>query len=105
MGVRGDSPADTNGNDSSERTSACSSCGSARPPPDRIVFINDALRIPCLESLRMKGLSPVETYLQDFHQRQPGATSTAFAHLRARSSVADYPSSYAAVAACVPESK
>jgi SAM-dependent methyltransferase len=53
----------------------------------------------------MKGLSPVETYLQDFHQRQPGATSTAFAHLRARSSVADYPSSYAAVAACVPESK
>jgi len=53
----------------------------------------------------MKGLSPVETYLQDFHQRQPGATSTAFAHLRARSSGADYPSSYAAVAACVPESK
>jgi SAM-dependent methyltransferase len=52
----------------------------------------------------MKGLSPVETYLQDFHQRQPGATSAAFAHLRARSSVADYASSYAALAAYVPES-
>jgi ubiquinone/menaquinone biosynthesis C-methylase UbiE len=52
----------------------------------------------------MKALSPVETYLQDFHQRQPGATTAAFAHLRARSSVADYASSYAAVAACVPES-
>ena len=52
----------------------------------------------------MKALSPVETYLQDFHQRQPGTTTAAFAHLRARSSVADYASSYAAVAACVPES-
>ena len=52
----------------------------------------------------MKALSSVETYLQDFHQRQPGATTAAFAHRRARSSVADYASSYAAVAACVPES-
>jgi ubiquinone/menaquinone biosynthesis C-methylase UbiE len=52
----------------------------------------------------MNSLSAVETYLQDFHQRQPGATTTAFAHLRARSSVAEYASSYAALAACVPES-
>jgi ubiquinone/menaquinone biosynthesis C-methylase UbiE len=52
----------------------------------------------------MKTLSSVETYLQDFHQRQPGTTTAAFAHRRARSSVADYASSYAAVAACVPES-
>jgi hypothetical protein len=40
----------------------------------------------------MKALSPVETYLQDFHQREPGATSAAFAHLRAHSSAADYAS-------------
>jgi ubiquinone/menaquinone biosynthesis C-methylase UbiE len=50
----------------------------------------------------MRALTPAETYLQDFHQRQPGATSAAFGHLRARSSVAEYASSYAALAACVP---
>lgn len=53
----------------------------------------------------MTALSPVETYLQDFHQRQPGATSAAFAQLRAHSSVAEYASSYAALAACVPDSQ
>jgi SAM-dependent methyltransferase len=52
----------------------------------------------------MRDLSPAETYLQDFHQRLPGATSAAFAPLRARSSVAEYASSYAALAACVPDS-
>lgn len=52
----------------------------------------------------MTALSPVETYLQDFHRRQPGATTTAFAPHRARSPVAEYASSYAALAACVPES-
>jgi len=49
--------------------------------------------------------SPTETYLQDFHQRQPGATSAAFAHLRAHSTVAEYASSYAALAACVPDAQ
>jgi ubiquinone/menaquinone biosynthesis C-methylase UbiE len=52
----------------------------------------------------MKALSPVETYLQDFHQREPGATSAAFAHLRAHSSAADYASTYDALVACVPAS-
>jgi ubiquinone/menaquinone biosynthesis C-methylase UbiE len=73
-------------------------------PLDRNALVKHVLRILRPESLRMKALSPVETYLQDFHQRQPGTTTAAFAHLRARSSVADYASSYAAVAACVPES-
>jgi ubiquinone/menaquinone biosynthesis C-methylase UbiE len=72
-------------------------------PLDRNALVKHVLRILRPESLRMKALSPVETYLQDFHQRQPGTTTAAFAHLRARSSVADYASSYAAVAACVPE--
>jgi SAM-dependent methyltransferase len=48
--------------------------------------------------------TPTETYLQDFHQRQTGTTSAAFGHLRARSSVAEYASSYAALAECVPAS-
>lgn len=52
----------------------------------------------------MSALSPAETYLQDFHQRQAGSTSAAFGRLRARSSVAEYASSYAALAACVPAS-
>jgi SAM-dependent methyltransferase len=52
----------------------------------------------------MSVLSPAESYLLDFHQRQAGATSAAFGHLRARSSVAEYASSYAALAACVPTS-
>lgn len=51
----------------------------------------------------MRELSPTESYLQDFHQRMPGATSAAFAQLRARSASAEYASSYAALAACVPD--
>jgi SAM-dependent methyltransferase len=76
-----------------------------RKPFNRVVCIDDALRIIPLESQGMTALSPTETYLQDFHQRQPGATSAAFAHLRARSPVAEYASSYAALAACVPEAR
>jgi ubiquinone/menaquinone biosynthesis C-methylase UbiE len=52
----------------------------------------------------MRALSVVETYLQDFHRRQPGATTAAFARFPARSSVAEYASSYAALATCVPQS-
>ncbi|HEY1997858.1 class I SAM-dependent methyltransferase [Paraburkholderia sp.] len=51
----------------------------------------------------MKALSPTETYLQDFHQRMAGATSAAFAQLPGHSSTAQYASSYAALAACVPD--
>jgi SAM-dependent methyltransferase len=87
----------------SSRIANAVSAADNRPPLDRNVFVNDASRILCPESLRMQALSPVETYLQDFHQRQPGATTAAFAHIRARSSVADYASSYAALAAYVPQ--
>ncbi|MGK5011541.1 class I SAM-dependent methyltransferase [Janthinobacterium sp. MDB2-8] len=39
-------------------------------------------------------LTAAETYLQDFHQRQVGVTSAAFAHLPARSVSTSYASSY-----------
>jgi SAM-dependent methyltransferase len=52
----------------------------------------------------MTALSAVDAYLQDFHQRQTSTTTRAFARFPARSSVADYASSYAALAACVPQS-
>jgi len=42
--------------------------------------------------------SPAERYLEDFHQRQPGTTSAAFAELKA----VKYSSSYAALTAHVP---
>lgn len=42
--------------------------------------------------------SPAERYLEDFHQRQPGTTSAAFAELPA----VKYSSSYAALTAHVP---
>lgn len=52
----------------------------------------------------MHDLSAVETYLKDFHQRLAGSTSAAFGALPARGADARYPSSYAALAACVPDS-
>ncbi|WP_339545685.1 class I SAM-dependent methyltransferase [Pseudomonas sp. RA_35y_Pfl2_P32] len=44
--------------------------------------------------------SPAERFLEDFHQRRPGTTSTAFAHLRSE----QHESSYAALAATLPDS-
>ena len=43
-----------------------------------------------------------EAYLHDFHQRQVGVTSSAFAHLPAHSATANYASSYAALSELVP---
>jgi SAM-dependent methyltransferase len=74
-------------------------------PLDLFACLDDASRINYQESPRMTELSPVETYLQDFHQRQPGATSALFGKLRARSSVAEYASSYAALVECVPDTQ
>lgn len=48
----------------------------------------------------MSALSPAELYLQDFHQRLPGTTSTAFSHLDALG----HSSSYAALASTIPQS-
>jgi ubiquinone/menaquinone biosynthesis C-methylase UbiE len=50
----------------------------------------------------MTPLTAAETYLQDFHQRQVGVTSAAFAHLPARSASTSYASSYAALSDLVP---
>jgi ubiquinone/menaquinone biosynthesis C-methylase UbiE len=47
--------------------------------------------------------SAVETYLQDFHQRQTGATGAAFLNLDANSAGVDYASSYAVLSARVPD--
>lgn len=47
-------------------------------------------------------LTAAETYLQDFHQRQVGVTSAAFAHLPARSASTSYASSYAVLTDLVP---
>lgn len=47
-------------------------------------------------------LTAAETYLQDFHQRQVGVTSAAFAHLPARSASTSYASSYAVLTDRVP---
>ena len=51
----------------------------------------------------MTQLTAAETYLQDFHQRQVGVTSAAFAHLPARSASATYASSYAVLTGLVPD--
>lgn len=48
----------------------------------------------------MNVLSPAERFLQDFHQRRPGTTSAAFAHLSTSSQV----SSYAALVSLIPSS-
>ncbi len=50
----------------------------------------------------MTPLTAAETYLQDFHRRQVGVTSAAFAHLPARSASTSYASSYAALSDLVP---
>ena len=50
----------------------------------------------------MPPLTAAETYLQDFHQRQVGVTSAAFAHLPAHAASATYASSYAALTSLVP---
>ncbi len=50
----------------------------------------------------MPPLTAAETYLLDFHQRQVGVTSAAFAHLPAHAASATYASSYAALTSLVP---
>jgi len=50
----------------------------------------------------MTPLTAAESYLQDFHQRQVGVTSAAFAHLPAHSSTATWASSYAMLSDLVP---
>ena len=50
----------------------------------------------------MTPLTAAESYLQDFHQRQVGVTSAAFAHLPASSASTTYASSYAALSDLVP---
>jgi ubiquinone/menaquinone biosynthesis C-methylase UbiE len=47
-------------------------------------------------------LTAAETYLQDFHQRQVGVTSAAFAHLPAHSPAAAWTSSYEVLTSLVP---
>ncbi|MGX9729238.1 class I SAM-dependent methyltransferase [Janthinobacterium aestuarii] len=47
-------------------------------------------------------LTAAETYLQDFHQRQVGATSAAFAHLSASSPAGSWASSYEVLTSLVP---
>ncbi|MCA1860017.1 class I SAM-dependent methyltransferase [Janthinobacterium sp. HSC-3S05] len=48
-------------------------------------------------------LTAAETYLQDFHQRQVGATSAAFAHLPANSPAGNWTSSYHVLTSLVPD--
>ena len=50
----------------------------------------------------MSVLTAAETYLHDFHQRQVGVTSAAFAHLPAHSPTGTWDSSYAALTDLVP---
>ena len=50
----------------------------------------------------MTPLTAAETYLQDFHQRQVGATSAAFAHLPASSPAGSWASSYEVLTSLVP---
>ncbi|MGK5055892.1 class I SAM-dependent methyltransferase [Janthinobacterium sp. LB2P49] len=47
-------------------------------------------------------LTAAETYLQDFHQRQVGVTSAAFAHLPASSRTGSWASSYDVLTSLVP---
>ncbi|ATD61794.1 MAG: class I SAM-dependent methyltransferase [Janthinobacterium svalbardensis] len=50
----------------------------------------------------MTPLTAAETYLQDFHQRQVGVTSAAFAHLPAHSAAGSWASSYDVLASLIP---
>lgn len=50
----------------------------------------------------MPPLTAAETYLQDFHQRQVGVTSAAFAHLQASSPAGSWASSYDVLTSLVP---
>jgi ubiquinone/menaquinone biosynthesis C-methylase UbiE len=50
----------------------------------------------------MTPLTAAETYLQDFHQRQAGVTSAAFAHLPARSPTSNWTSSYDVLTSLIP---
>lgn len=50
----------------------------------------------------MTPLTAAETYLQDFHQRQVGVTSAAFAHLSASSAAGRWASSYEVLTSLVP---
>lgn len=50
----------------------------------------------------MTPLTAAETYLQDFHQRQVGATSAAFAHLPASSPAGSWASSYEVLTSLIP---
>lgn len=50
----------------------------------------------------MTTLTAAETYLQDFHQRQVGVTSAAFAHLPASSRARSWASSYDVLTSLIP---
>jgi ubiquinone/menaquinone biosynthesis C-methylase UbiE len=50
----------------------------------------------------MTPLTAAETYLQNFHQRQVGVTSAAFAHLQASSPAGSWASSYDVLTSLVP---
>ncbi|MDO8071702.1 class I SAM-dependent methyltransferase [Janthinobacterium sp. SUN176] len=50
----------------------------------------------------MTPLTAAETYLQDFHQRQVGVTSAAFAHLPASSRTGGWASSYDVLTSLIP---
>ena len=50
----------------------------------------------------MTPLTAAESYLQDFHQRQVGVTSAAFAHLQASSPASSWASSYDVLTSLVP---
>ncbi|KAB8050965.1 methyltransferase domain-containing protein [Janthinobacterium rivuli] len=50
----------------------------------------------------MTTLTAAETYLQDFHQRQVGVTSAAFAHLQASSPTGSWASSYEVLTSLIP---
>ncbi|MEG1326366.1 MAG: class I SAM-dependent methyltransferase [Janthinobacterium sp.] len=50
----------------------------------------------------MTTLTAAETYLQDFHQRQVGVTSAAFAHLPASSRAHSWASSYDVLTSLIP---
>ncbi|MDO8065345.1 class I SAM-dependent methyltransferase [Janthinobacterium sp. SUN206] len=50
----------------------------------------------------MTPLTAAETYLQDFHQRQVGVTSAAFAHLPASSRARGWASSYDVLTSLIP---
>lgn len=59
-------------------------------------------RAPRRSGTRLPQRTAAETYWQDFHQRQVGATGAAFAHLPARPASATYAASSAALTSPMP---